>query len=89
MSITRLQILVADFILYLLQQQELITLDYVIFVASEKVIICTLYCTAVPLTGLDTYLRTCYYISPKLRRITIVRFDGVPAAQTLNNLVPR
>lgn len=71
------------------KQHEPIALDYVTFVASEKVIICTLCRTAVPVTRLDTHLRTYHHVPPKLRRMTMARFDSVPVAQTLNDLVPR
>ncbi|OAL42614.1 hypothetical protein IQ07DRAFT_465673, partial [Pyrenochaeta sp. DS3sAY3a] len=67
----------------------MIGLDYVTFIASEKVIVCTRCSTAVPVTGLDTHLRTCHHVPIKLRRKTIARFDGVPAAQSFNDLVPR
>lgn len=59
------------------------------FVASENVVVCTPCYTAVPVTDLDTHLRTCHYVPFKLRRATIARFDGVPAAQSFNDLVPR
>ncbi|KAF1841287.1 uncharacterized protein K460DRAFT_294033 [Cucurbitaria berberidis CBS 394.84] len=69
-------------------QQDAIALDYITFVASEKVTICTRCCTAVPVMGLDTHLRIAHHVPSKLRRMTIARFDGVPAAQFFNDLVP-
>jgi hypothetical protein len=81
--------MIAEVAFCILQEHEQIALDYHTFVASEKVIVCTLCYTAVPVTGLDTYLRTCYNVPLKLRRMTIARFDSVPAAQTFNDLVPR
>jgi hypothetical protein len=81
--------MIAEVAFYIVQEHEQIALDYLTFVASEKVIICTLCCTAVPVTGLDTHLRTCHNVPPKLRLMTIARFDSVPAAQTFHDLVPR
>jgi hypothetical protein len=59
--------MIAEVAFYIVQEHEQIALDYLTFVASEKVIICTLCCTAVPVTGLDTHLRTCHNVPPKLR----------------------
>jgi hypothetical protein len=87
MPIARLWLLVAEF--WVVQEHEPTALDYVTFIASEKVIVCTRCSTAVPVTGLDTHLRTCHHVPFKLRRATIARFDGVPAAQSFNDLVPR
>ena len=70
------------------QEHGPVSLDYVTFVASENVIICTPCYTAVPVTGLNTHLRTCHYVPAKVRRATIARFDGVPAAKSFNDLVP-
>lgn len=72
-----------------LQEHGPVALDYVTFVASENVVICTPCYTAVPVTGLNTHLRTCHYVPAKVRRATIARFDGVPAAKSFNDLVPR
>ncbi|KAH7390028.1 hypothetical protein BKA66DRAFT_581759, partial [Pyrenochaeta sp. MPI-SDFR-AT-0127] len=60
-------------------QYKLTALDYIIFVVSERVIICKPYCTAVPVIGLDTHLRTCHRVPLKLRRMTIARFNNLPA----------
>jgi hypothetical protein len=81
--------LIADCACYILNQHEAIALDYVTFVASEKVIVCTLCRIAIPVAGLDTHLRTYHHVPSKLRRMTIARFDSVPAAQTFKDLVPR
>jgi hypothetical protein len=89
MPIARLRLLIAEFAFYILQQHEPIALDNVTFVAGEKVIICTRCCTAVPVTGLDTYLRASHHVPPKVRRMAIARFDSVPAAQSFKDLVPR
>lgn len=74
LPIARLRLLIAEFGSYILQQHEPIALDYVTFVTSENVIVYTPCCTAVPVTGLDTHLRTCHRVPPKLRRMTIPRF---------------
>ena len=49
------------------QEHGPVSLDYVTFVASENVIICTPCYTAVPVTGLNTHLRTCHYVPAKVR----------------------
>ncbi|KAH8692551.1 hypothetical protein GQ44DRAFT_744656 [Phaeosphaeriaceae sp. PMI808] len=72
----------------LVLKPDFITLDYITFVANEKVIICTPYHTAVPIKGLDTHLRTTHRVPLKQRRITIAQFEGTPTTQTFNNLVP-
>jgi hypothetical protein len=73
----------------MLQPHEPLTVDYITFVVSEKVLLCTRCSIAVLVKGLDTYLRKAYYVRPQLRRATISRFDSVPAAQYLYKLVLR
>ncbi|EOA82366.1 uncharacterized protein SETTUDRAFT_76814, partial [Exserohilum turcica Et28A] len=68
---------------------DLSTLDYITFVPSEKVIICTRCCAAVPVTRLNAHLQTFHHVPFKLRRTTIARFDSIPAAQSFQDLVPR
>jgi hypothetical protein len=66
-----------------------LTVDYIISVASEKVLICARCSIAVLVKGLDTHLRKAHHVPPKLRQATISRFDSVPAAQYFYNLVLR
>jgi hypothetical protein len=73
----------------MLQQQEPLTVDYITFVASDNVLICTRCSIAVPAKGLDTHLRKAHHVPTKLRRATISRFDSVPAAQYFHDLVLR
>jgi hypothetical protein len=71
----------------MLQPHETLTVDYITFVASEKVLLCTRCSIAVLVKGLDTYLRKAYHVRPQLRRAMILRFDSVPAAQYFHELV--
>jgi hypothetical protein len=73
----------------MLQPHETLTVDYITFVASEKVLLCTRCSIAVPVKGLDTHLRKAHHVRPQLRRATISRFDSVPAARYFHELVLR
>jgi hypothetical protein len=87
LSIAQLQLLAADLGFNMLQPHEPLTVDYITFVASEKVLLCTRCSIAVLVKGLDTYLQKAYYVRPQLQRTIILRFNSVPAAQYFYKLV--
>ena len=72
------------------QQPEPPSTDFLVVDASEKVIICTVCSSAVPLKHLDGHLlRSPHRLNHKLRRATVARFVGLPVAQALEDLAPR
>jgi hypothetical protein len=71
------------------QQPDAAASNPLMFVASERVIVCTSCKVAVPFQNLDTHLRVAHKLHFRLRRTIVAQFDGLPAAQTITDLKPR
>jgi hypothetical protein len=72
------------------QQQKPPSTDFLVFDASEQVIICTVCSSAVPLKHLDGHLlRRPHQLNHKVRPATVASFVGLPIAQVFEDLVPR
>jgi hypothetical protein len=59
------------------------------FVASERVIVCTYCKVAVPFQNLDTHLRVAHKLHFRTGRTIVAQFDGLLAAQNISDLEPR
>jgi hypothetical protein len=73
-----------------IQQQKPPTIDFLVFDASDKLIICTICSNAVPLKHLDGHLlHIPHRLNHKVWRATVARFVGLPVAQVFEDLAPR
>lgn len=59
------------------------------FVPSEQVIVCTSCKIAIPFQNLNTHLRDRHKIPHHTRLTILAQFDGLPAAQKIDDLQPR
>ena len=71
------------------QRSDAAASNPLMFVASERVIVCTFCKVAVPFQNLDTHLRVAHKLHFRTRRTIVAQFHGLPAAQTIADLEPR
>lgn len=65
------------------------SLNPLVHIASERVIVCTTCACAVPSQALDYHLSFVHRIEAHARRHIVAQFEGLPAAQTHVDLQPR
>jgi hypothetical protein len=71
------------------QQSDAAASNPLMFVASERVIVCTSCKVAVPFQNFDTHLRVAHKLHFRTRRTIVAQFHGLPAAQPIADLEPR
>lgn len=65
------------------------SLNPLVHIASERVMVCTICACAVPSEALDYHLSFVHRIKAHARRHIVARFDGLPAARTHGDILPR